>query len=103
MMQAPVPHTLPEMARIDIRRPHGRSQEQAQAAIQRAADKLGGEFGLACSAAGDGIQFERSGVNGRISADATDVHVKVELGFLASAMKPMIEKEIRRHLDEQFG
>lgn len=91
------------MASIDIRRPHGRSQSDAQAAIQRAADKLGGEFGLACSGDGDGVTFERSGVKGRISANASDVHVKVELGFLASAMKPMIEKEIRRHLDEQFG
>lgn len=91
------------MATIDIRRPHGRNQEDAQAAIQRAADKLGGEFGLACSGSDDGIAFERSGVKGRISADANEVHVKVELGFLASAMKPVIEKEIRRHLDEQFG
>lgn len=91
------------MASIDIRRPHGRSQKQAQAAIQRAADRLGGEFGLSCSGGDDGIAFERSGVKGRISADATEVHVKVELGFLASAMKPVIEREILRHLDEQFG
>lgn len=91
------------MARIDIQRPHGRSQEQAQAAIQKAADKLGGEFGLACAGNEGAISFERSGIKGRISADASDVHVVVELGFLASAMKPVIEKEIRRHLDEQFG
>ena len=92
------------MAKIDIRRPHGRSQLEAQAAIERAADKLGGEFGLTCGCAPDGsVSFERSGVNGSIRADENDVHVKVELGCLASAMKPVIEKEIRRHLDEQFG
>ncbi|MEO7916378.1 MAG: polyhydroxyalkanoic acid system family protein [Dokdonella sp.] len=92
------------MAKINITRPHGRSQPEAQAAIERAADQLGGEFGLSCSCDADGgVRFERSGVSGTIRADASDVHVKVELGFLASAMKPVIEKEIRRHLDEQFG
>ena len=92
------------MAKIDICRPHGRSQQEAQVAIERAADELGAEFGLACSCAADGaVNFERSGVSGSIRADDRDVHVKVELGFLASAMKPVIEKEIRRHLDEQFA
>lgn len=92
------------MGKIDIRRPHGRSRTEAQAAIERAADKLGGEFGLACSCAADGaVNFERSGVTGSIRADDTDVHVQIELGFLASAMKPVIEKEIRRQLEQQFS
>jgi putative polyhydroxyalkanoate system protein len=29
--------------------------------------------------------------------------VRVELGFLMSAMKPMIEREIERKLDEQLA
>lgn len=91
------------MARIDIRRPHRRSQAEAHAAIERAAEQLGSQFDLACSCTDDGIAFERSGVKGRISADDFDIHVIVELGFLASAMKPVIEKEIQRHLDQQFA
>jgi len=32
-----------------------------------------------------------------------DVHVTAELGFLLGAMKGMIEAEIHRELDENFG
>jgi putative polyhydroxyalkanoate system protein len=49
------------------------------------------------------LHFERGGVNGHIHVTKSEVHVTAELGFLMGALKPMIESEIERQLDESFG
>ncbi|HEX6834283.1 MAG TPA: polyhydroxyalkanoic acid system family protein [Rudaea sp.] len=91
------------MATIDIRRKHGLSLKQAKAAVTKTAASIAKKFDVKSEWEGDTLHFTRSGVNGKIAVTDKDVHVRAELGFLMGAMKPMIESEIERVLDENFA
>ena len=90
------------MASIDIRRKHGLSLKQAKAAVTKTASAIGKKFDIQSEWEGDTLHFSRGGVNGTIAVTAASVHVHAELGFLMGALKPMIEAEINRVLDENF-
>ncbi len=51
----------------------------------------------------DTIVFDRVGVSGEILVDADQVHVRARLGLLLRYMKPAVEREINRYLDEHFA
>ncbi len=91
------------MAVIDIQRKHGRSVKDAKAAVERVAKAIGKQYGIAHRWEGNALSFSRTGVSGSIRVAKTGVHVHVELGFLMSALRPAIEREISRQLDDEFG
>lgn len=91
------------MAVIDIQRKHGRSIKDAKAAVERVAKAIGKEYGIAHRWDGNALSFSRTGVAGSIRVAKADVHVRVELGFLMSALRSTIEREISRQLDDEFG
>ena len=91
------------MARIDIRRKHGRSLKDAKAAVDKAAQAIAQKFEIISQWEGDTLHFQRSGVDGHIAVTKVEVHVYADLGFLFGMMKPMIEEEIGRQLDKNFG
>jgi len=91
------------MSQIDIRQAHNQSPEQARVAIEQAAQKLQERFGLRSQWQGDRLTFNGSGVDGAIELLPGAVHVTATLGFLLSAMKGMVEAEIRRVLSEKLG
>ncbi len=90
------------MALIDIQRSHKSTVKATKTAVNRVAKSLGKEYGVDHEWDGDTLHFERSGVKGSIAVGKTDLRVHAELGFLMSAMKPVIEREIRRLLDEHL-
>ena len=91
------------MAKIDIRRKHHLSLAEARKAVNKLAKSIASEFDLECGWEGNTLAFSRSGVDGHIALEKGEVHVYADLGFLMGVMKPMIEREIHRHLDEQIG
>jgi putative polyhydroxyalkanoate system protein len=91
------------MAVIDIRRSHRKPLKTAKAAVERVAQSIAEEYGIEHHWDGDMLLFDRSGVKGHIAVTKGDLHVRVELGFFMSAMKPMIEREIERKLDDQLA
>jgi putative polyhydroxyalkanoate system protein len=91
------------MAAIDIRRKHGKSLKDARAAVERVAKAVAKEYGFTHAWDGNTLEFSRSGAKGLIKVAKGDVHIHAELGFLMSALKPVIEKEIARKLDAEFG
>jgi putative polyhydroxyalkanoate system protein len=91
------------MSRIDIRRKHGRSLKAAKTAVDKTAAVIAKKFALSSAWDGDTLNFSRMGVNGQIHVSKTEVHVQAELGFLFSALKPMIETEVENQLDKNFG
>lgn len=91
------------MSHIDIRHPHSLAPAQAREAVQRLAETLAERFGVTYAWLGDDLQFQRSGVDGRVSLEPGALHVTAKLGFLLGAMKGSIEHEIRRVLEERFG
>jgi len=88
---------------IDIRRPHTGSVISTKAAVEDVAKAIATHYGVAHHWIGDELHFARSGVKGRITVASKDVHVRVDLGFLMGAMKPLIEREIERQLDEYIA
>jgi putative polyhydroxyalkanoate system protein len=92
-----------EMSKIDIRREHGKSLKAAKAAVDKTAAAIGKKFGINSAWDGDTLNFERAGGHGQIQVTKTEVRVTAELGFLMSALKPMIETEIKTQLDKNFG
>lgn len=91
------------MAKIDIRRPHGTTVENARAVVEKVAARMREKFGTEGTWQGDTLTFARSGVKGAIAVSASDVHVTAELGMLLSPLRGTIEDEIRKKLDEHFG
>jgi putative polyhydroxyalkanoate system protein len=91
------------MSQIDIRRKHGKSLKAARTAVEKTADAIGRKFAITSAWSEDTLTFSRGGVTGRIRVSKTDVHVYAELGFLLGTLKPMIEAEIHRQLDKNFG
>jgi putative polyhydroxyalkanoate system protein len=91
------------MAVIDIHRKHGRSMKDAKAAVERIAKAIGKEYGISHRWEGGELHFSRTGVNGTIAVAKHDVHIHAELGFLMGALKSVIEREIVKQLDDEFG
>ena len=91
------------MAVIDIRRKHGQSVKDAKAAVERVAKAIAKEYGIAHRWDGNTLKFSRSGVDGSIAVAKQEVHIQAELGFLMGALRPVIEREIVRQLDDEFG
>jgi putative polyhydroxyalkanoate system protein len=91
------------MSRIDIQHPHSMNPAHARQAVQEIADKLAARFGVEWRWNGDILDFNRSGIDGRIALLPDRLHVSAQLGFLLSAMKGPIEAEIRRVLQERFS
>ncbi len=91
------------MPAIDIHRPHAGSVASTKAAVEHVAKAISSRYGIAHQWVGDELHFTRSGVKGRITIASNDVHVRVDLGLMMGAMKPLIEREIERQLDEHLA
>lgn len=91
------------MPGIDIRHKHSMPLPKARKAVEDVAKKLAQRFDVEYAWEGDTLNFNRSGVDGRIALEREQLHVTAQLGFLLSALKGPIEAEIRRVLDERFS
>ncbi len=91
------------MPKIDIRRPHQLSIEEARAVVDKVAARMQEKFGIAGQWQGDTLQFSRPGVSGTIAVDSDAIQVKADLGMMLAPLKGMVEQEIRRKLDEHFA
>ena len=91
------------MPSIDIKRSHSLPLAEAKKKVQRVADHIAQRFDVACDWQGNTLNFQRSGVDGQIRLGPKDVHVVADLGFLLSALRGTVEREVNRYLDEEFG
>jgi putative polyhydroxyalkanoate system protein len=91
------------MAVIDIRRPHTSSLKSAKAAVEKVAKSIAKQYGIDHHWTGNDLHFDRGGVKGQIKVAKDEIHVHAELGFLMGALKPVIEREIERQLDEYIA
>ena len=91
------------MSTIDIQRTHDAGLERARETVDKTAQRMREKFGAQTEWQGNVLHFRRSGIDGTIAVGAQTVQVNARLGMLLSALRPMIEQEIRRSLDEQFG
>jgi putative polyhydroxyalkanoate system protein len=91
------------MPSIDIRRKHKHTLKEAKDAVKKTAAAIGKKFDIKSAWNGNTLEFERPGASGQIHVTASEVHVTAQLGFLFGALKPLIENEINKHLDESLG
>jgi putative polyhydroxyalkanoate system protein len=91
------------MAIITISRKHALSHKKAKDAADKIARDLKKRFELDYAWDGDQVHFERPGVSGRMLVAKDTIKLEAQLGFLLSALKPAIEKEIHLQFDKLVG
>ncbi len=91
------------MSHIHIERSHDKPHDEARRLAERVATEMSDEFGFTSRWDGDMLHFERSGVHGRLMVEPDRVEIDAKLSFLLLALKPRIEREIHKFLDENFG
>lgn len=91
------------MASIDLSRSHTLGKTAAQKQADDLAADLAGQFDFDYGWEGDVMHFERPGVNGTIEVRESSVRVCAELSLFLFALKPAIEREITRYLDQHFS
>ena len=104
MQQFATVHTKSNpMPAIDIHRQHTQGMQSARAAVDHIAEAIAQQYGVGHHWKGDELHFDRHGVKGRIAVAADQVRIRVELGLLMGALKPVIEREIERQLDKYIA
>lgn len=88
------------MASILIAKKHSLTHAKALEVAEKIAKDLKRRFELDYAWDGDHVDFERPGVSGRMRVGKSDIALDVRLGFLLSALKPAIEREIHAQLDK---
>lgn len=91
------------MSQIDIRRAHALPLKDARSKVERIATAIAARFDLEWGWEGNVLRFRRSGVEGEIALTAKAIHVRARLGFLLFAIRPAVEREIHRVMDEEFS
>lgn len=91
------------MADISIVQQHLLNPAKARAAAQQVADKLAGEYGLACAWEDNVLKFERSGVQGALTLQAQTAEMMIRLGFPMSAFAAAIETKVAANMKKVFG
>jgi putative polyhydroxyalkanoate system protein len=88
---------------IRIHRPHDLGIERARDIAWKWAEEVEQRFDMACTVIeGDGVdtvEFERTGVKGRLIVAADRFELDAKLGFLLGAFSRTIETEIEKNLD----
>lgn len=82
------------MSDITIHRKHGKTPADARASAEHMAAELKEEFDLNSAWDGDVLRFKRSGLSGELTLAGQEVALHIHLGFLLSALKPTIEREV---------
>lgn len=86
-----------------ISRRHGLGLDEAKSRLEGLADELGRELSLTYRWRGDDLQFEGSGVDGRIGVSHSRVDIVVQLGFALMFVESRIRSAVERALDHHIG
>lgn len=90
------------MSDVTFQQSHTLGLEKARELAQKWVDTSAAKLGLSChcqqGADQDTITFERMGVKGTMLVTGTEFDLKIKLGMMMSALKPMIETEVAKSL-----
>jgi putative polyhydroxyalkanoate system protein len=95
------------MADLELRRDHtlglARARKVALKWAQHVEDKLDMDCTIIEGDDEDGLEFTRSGVDGRMVVAATFFELEARLGFLFKPFVAQIEAEVSKQLDEALA
>ncbi len=77
--------------------------EQIRGICEQVAQDLQADIGIEWQWQGERLVFEHAAGRGYLLPECHRVEVRVELNFLASMMRGMIEQKIHRHMDRLLG
>lgn len=90
------------MSEVHYERSHTLGLEKARQLARDWVGEAAHKLGLSCQhqegAEQDTITFERMGVHGVMKVSATEFDLKVKLGMMMAAFKPIVEAEIAKNL-----
>lgn len=90
------------MADIRITQAHRLTPEKARAAAQKVADQMVQDYDVTSKWDGDVLLFKRGGVNGRLTLAENQAQLEISLGFLLTALGPMIEEKVSSKMAKIF-
>jgi putative polyhydroxyalkanoate system protein len=88
------------MSDIKLVKPHSLPIAEAKALMQKAADGLAAEYDLSSEWQGNTLHFHRSGVDGRVCVDGSEIRFDVTLGFLLKPFKETFVSHLERNFDK---
>ena len=88
---------------ILVRRHHDLGLARAKRLAETMARRLQDDYGGSYTWQGHELHFQRTGASGRVTVTKDSFQIRVELGFLLSALHSRIEREVRAFCDEHFG
>ncbi|HRQ65310.1 MAG TPA: polyhydroxyalkanoic acid system family protein [Xanthomonadaceae bacterium] len=91
------------MSQIIVRRKHSKSIDDARKAVESVAEHIAERFDVEYGWEGNTLLFDRPGVHGEIALGRGEVCIEANVSFFLFAIKPAIESEIERYLDDAFG
>jgi len=91
------------MSTIVVRRKHDLELAEAKRLAENIAKKLRNDYGGSFTWQGDDLHFQRTGVSGSVTVRKGDFQVRVELGFLLSALHSRIQEEIISFCDAHLA
>ena len=101
------------MAEIFIQRDHTLGMEKARAVAAQWQKEAEADWGMDCTYVAnetnekgevqDRLNFERAGASGYVCVTATQLSIKLALGFLMASFKDKIEQKISSNLDKLLG
>ena len=91
------------MSTILIRRQHDLGLAKARRLAESVARQLQQDYGGTFSWSGNDVEFRRTGASGSVAVSRDGFEVRVELGFLLSALRSRIEREIVKFCDAHLS
>lgn len=88
------------MSGFRLQKSYSMPKDEVRVAAEGLAKRLEKEHGVRSSWQGDSVSIKGSGIDGKLSFHDGNIDVSVKLGFLASAFKGVLRKEVERYLDE---
>jgi len=91
------------MSRLEIRRPHALTPEEARRRVAAAAEKLRERYGADCRWQGELLRIEHPKVHGSVAVLAAEVVVEARLGLPLALLRGRIEDELTRIIDRELA
>jgi len=92
------------MNSIIINHNHNLGHETACTKVDSMLDDLKQKYNLKIDSKSSSIIcFSGSGISGNVDIYENEIQVTAKLSFLMSAMKPLIETELKKELEEHFS
>ena len=92
------------MSDILIQHSHQLDHTKAISEAEQLLEELSREYGVGIEQRAEGqYAFSGSGVNGTVQITPAEIVVEARLGFLAMAIKPVLEEKITAKLKQHFS